>query len=111
MLGFKNHCVLSSSLCFQSAYMLAVPHSKPTEIEGLVRVLASAPNKSLIHVQHIAFMLDPEVSPNLKSFCRPFGAMIRPFVDAMHVQGGHSLFPAPGNSPAGPGGNGSSQRQ
>ncbi|KAL8616911.1 hypothetical protein ACOMHN_041830 [Nucella lapillus] len=31
----------------------------------------------------------------------PFGAMIRPFVDAMHVQGGHSLFPAPGNTPSG----------
>ncbi|KAK7484658.1 hypothetical protein BaRGS_00024066 [Batillaria attramentaria] len=26
----------------------------------------------------------------------PFGAMIRPFVDAMHVEGGHSLFPVPG---------------
>ncbi|XP_076458272.1 desumoylating isopeptidase 1-like [Babylonia areolata] len=31
----------------------------------------------------------------------PFGSMIRPFVDAMHVQGGHSLFPAPGNTPRG----------
>lgn len=31
----------------------------------------------------------------------PFGAMIRPFVDAMHVEGGHSLFPTPGNTHAG----------
>ncbi|KAK7113806.1 desumoylating isopeptidase 1-like [Littorina saxatilis] len=38
----------------------------------------------------------------------PFGAMIRPFVDEMHVQGGHSLFPAPGNYPAGSRGNNAS---
>lgn len=26
-------------------------------------------------------------------FCSPFGAVIQPFVDALHVQGGHTLFP------------------
>lgn len=41
----------------------------------------------------------------------PFGAMIRPFVDAMHAQGGgHSLFPTSGNTPSSaPGGSNPSQ--
>lgn len=32
--------------------------------------------------------------------CRPFGAMIRPFVDAMSVnpEGGHALFDSSGNT-------------